>query len=92
MKLYVLEKTNGAVECIGVITKDLSALKKMMNFKTTGVVKFETFPNEEFEEYNREQARKYSWPYEPFIEKYKLIFECSVSDDLKECCVFRVEE
>ena len=92
MKLYVLEKTNGAVECVGVVTKDINSLTKIMNFRAVSHNKFETLPDESYEEYNKKQAEKYNIPYKPFIEKYNLIFECQVVDELKEDCVFRVEE
>ena len=92
MKLYVLEKI-GLPECTGIIAKDRVRMKKIMKLKAIGNNQFETIINKNYEDYAKEQAEKYRYPYEPFIEKYELIFKCIITDaNQKEGIVFHVEE
>lgn len=92
MKLFVLEAINGAIDCVGYVANDVTSLCEIAGLINTEPGRFETPIDERYEEYNKEQSEKYSWPYEPFIIKYKLIFECEVSGLWRGDMVFRVEE
>ena len=91
MRLYVLESINGATKCIGIVAEHRGNLMKMMNFVESSTNKFETIPDPTYEDYSKKRCERLGVPYEPYIQKYKIIFECDINH-LQEGEVFQVEE
>jgi hypothetical protein len=91
MRLYVLETINGATGCIGITAENRDNLMKIMNFIESSTNKFETIPDLMYEDYSKNIFERLGIPYEPYIQKYKIIFECDINH-LQEGEVFRVEE